>query len=394
MALPLQPGQRLLIIAPPEASPLVAAIAQTAFACGAADVTALYEDQQLEALRLAHTADALLGRFSPATASTLTEHAQAGKPILTLHAANPQKPAAALAARAACYVAARQHALASYANLRASVAFNWSVMAVATPSWASALRPDLPAEDALTWLWQRLAHLLRLDAPSPQAAWLAHSNNLMARCAQLQALDIAALELTAPGTALRIGLPRGHLWFGPRVASSQGRVGVPNMPTEEISTLPHRLAVDGKVRISKPLVLAGQLVEGLELTFKQGKLLRFSCSSGQDLFAKVIDTDEGARRLGEIALVPEDSLVAQEGRIFYSTLIDENASCHLALGRAYPVTLTGGAALAEGAFLAAGGNQSAVHLDLMFGSPQLQVDALSASLGRVTLMKKGLWVLP
>ncbi|ULH16989.1 aminopeptidase (plasmid) [Deinococcus sp. KNUC1210] len=393
VAVPVLPGQHLLIVSPPEASTVAQAIAQAAYQVGAADVDILYEDAQASSLKVQFAALERLKIFPAWTAQALNAHAEAGQPILSLHAPQPQSVGSVTGERVGLAAAARNAALESYGMRRSRVQFNWSVMAVATPAWAELLRPDLPPQEALDWLWQVLARLLRLDAPDPAQAWQIHAARLMQRCAALDALHIRALHFEGPGTDLQIGLPEGHRWFGPLVPSTFGLYGIPNMPTEEISTLPHRLAAEGRVRMTRPLVIHGQLIEHLELTFEGGRVTELRCPVGEVTLRQLLETDEGAAHLGEVALVSEGSLVSSEHRTFYSTLIDENASCHLALGRAYPVTLAGGAELGLKEFQAAGGNHSQVHLDFMVGSPQLQVTALRAEGQPVPILREGRWTL-
>lgn len=360
---------------------------------GAADVAVIYEDATFEALRTAAAAPEKLD-IAPPLLEMLTRHAQAGQPVLTLHAPNPGTSTPTRDGRTARVLKSRNSALETYGKLRSRVAFNWSVMAVATRDWATFLYPEKSEREARVSLWERLEHLLRLDTPDPIAAWAAHASRLMVRCQKLNALGFTELRLSGPGTDLRIGLPEGHRWFGPRVPSMQGIVGIPNLPTEEISTLPHRLRVEGTVRTTRPLLIQGQRIDELELTFAEGRVSAWHCAKGEELFEALLATDDGAARLGEVALVPEDSLVAQERRTFYSTLIDENASCHLALGRAYPVVLEGGNTMTPDAFEARGGNHSRLHLDFMIGSTSLSVEGLTQKGERFMLMDSGLWVLP
>ena len=382
-------------MAPPETRFVVHAITEAAFKRGAADVSVLYEDATFDLLRTSSASPERLGDVAPTwLAETLTQQAQAGQPILTLHAPCPGLGSRVPAERSAQVLAARHRALETYGGLRSQVAFNWSVMAVATGEWSTFLRPDLSEKAALEWLWRRLGHLLRLDAPDPLTAWQQHAELLMRRCARLNNLQLTELQFTAPGTDLRLGLPGGHRWFGPLVPSKQGVAGIPNLPTEEISTLPHRAFAEGTVAATRPLVVQGQLIEDLTLSFRKGRVTSFNCTTGSELIQRLLETDEGANRLGEVALVPENSLVAQEQRTFYSTLVDENASCHLALGRAYPVVLEGGQAMTREVFETRGGNYSRVHLDFMVGSPELQVDALTHRGELLTLLAQGQWVLP
>ncbi|OLV16931.1 aminopeptidase [Deinococcus marmoris] len=391
VAVPLQPGQRLLIISPPETFQLAGEIATAAYAVGAAEVEILYEDPQVLSLKVQYAAEAALQNFSSWTADALTAHACAGQPMLSLHSPQPHTHQG-FDARAAVAAGARNAALEEYGMRRSRVQFSWSVMAVATAGWAQQLRPELPEADALEWLWQVLARLMRLDAPDPVQAWEAHAAHLMQRCAALDALQITQLHFEGPGTDLRLGLPAGHQWFGPLVPSAAGLRGIPNMPTEEISTLPHRLQAEGQVRMTRPLVVHGHLIETMDLTFEGGRVTELHSPSGEALLRSLLGTDEGAAHLGEVALVSEDSRVSREHRTFYSTLIDENASCHLALGRAYPVTLKGGADLEASEFQARGGNHSQVHLDFMVGSPELRVTALTSDGRSFPVMQHGKWV--
>ncbi len=392
VAVPVQVGQRLLIVSPPDTHHVARAITDAAYRQGAADVDVLYEDPHVQAARVRHASADALAHYPAWMAQALTAHALAAQPILTLHAAHPDPLPAHLDARVAASAAARNAALEGYGMRRSRVQFNWSVLAVATPAWAEYLRPDLPPADALEWLWGVLARLMRLDTPDPTAAWRDHAARLMDRCAALDALRIQELHFEGPGTDLRVGLPTGHRWFGPLVPSALGLHGVPNMPTEEISTLPHRQHVHGRVRMTRPLILQGQRIDHLDLTFEDGRVTQYHCSSGSDVMKAQLSADDGASRLGEVALVGEDSLVAQEQRVFYSTLLDENASCHIALGRAYPVTLTHGADMSAAEFERAGGNHSRIHIDFMIGSPQLQVTAHTEGGGAVVLLQDGRWV--
>ena len=390
-AVPVQAGQKLLIVSPPEVCLLAQKIAEAAYEVGAEAVDILYEDAAVQALRIRHASPEQLAAFPAWTAAALTEQAQAAQPVLTLHAAYLQGPHNVPGSRVATAAAARNTALEEYGMRRSRVTFNWSVMAAATPSWAQLLYPDRSPDAALETLWATLARLLRLDQPDPAAAWQQHAERLMQRCAALNQLNIQSLHFQGPGTDLHIGLPAGHQWFGPSVRSALGISGIPNMPTEEVSTLPHRLETNGHVRMTRPLIVNGQRIDDLELHFEEGRLMAWDSASAGTTLDHLLATDEGATRLGEVALVSEDSLVAREHKTFYSTLIDENASCHLALGRAYPVTLKGGSEMTTDQFRAAGGNHSRVHLDFMVGSPELQVTARTHENADVVVMQSGRW---
>jgi aminopeptidase len=187
-------------------------------------------------------------------------------------------------------------------------------------------------------------------------------------------------------------LPDGHLWVGGRSASASGIRFAPNLPTEEVFTMPHKDRVDGTVRSTKPLSYGGTLIEGFSLTFAAGQVVHVEAEKGVDVLRRLVAMDGGAARLGEIALVPHNSPVAQSGVLFYNTLFDENAASHVALGAAYKFTLRAGETMSDDEFEAAGGNRSATHVDFMIGSPELDIDGMLAGGGSEPVMRRGDWV--
>jgi aminopeptidase len=223
------------------------------------------------------------------------------------------------------------------------------------------------------------------------AAWRAHIAALEARCARLNARQFAALRFTGPGTDLTVGLPEGHVWTSAASESERGVPFVANLPTEEIFTLPHRLRVDGVVTNTLPLAREGQVAERFTLTFAAGRVVRVTAARGEAMLRGLIDADEGAGRLGEVALVPAGSPIARAGHLFFNTLFDENAASHLALGHAYRKSLQRGHLLDEAGFEAAGGNDSQIHVDFMVGSARVDVDGVRADGAVEPLMRAGEW---
>jgi len=269
----------------------------------------------------------------------------------------------------------------------------WSGAAAASPAWARLVFPGLPEEEAVAKLWDAIFTAVRLDADDPVAAWRAHTDSLRAKKDVLNAKRYAALRFRAPGTDLRVGLADGHQWDGGSSRTPAGVEFVANMPTEEVFTAPHRERVDGVVRASKPLAYQGTVIEGLELVFERGVVTKAVAAKGQAALDNVLNSDEGARRLGEVALVPASSRIARMGLLFYETLFDENAACHLALGQGYAMTLRDGQRLSPEERLAAGLNQSLTHVDFMTGSAEMDVDGELPSGELEPVMRAGEWVL-
>jgi aminopeptidase len=249
----------------------------------------------------------------------------------------------------------------------------------------------VPTEEAVDRLWDAIARMCRLDSADPLGAWESHLANLGARSDYLNAKRYSALKYTGPGTNLTLGLPAGHTWVSGRSVSAKGIPFTANLPTEEVFTIAHRDQVDGTVRASKPLSYGSTLIEGFTITFERGRVVRMDAERNADTLERLLDTDEGARRLGEVALVPHNSPISQSGLLFYNTLFDENAASHVALGNAYKFTLKGGNEMNDQEFEQAGGNRSAVHVDFMIGSGELDVDGVLSNGAMEPVMRKGEW---
>jgi aminopeptidase len=271
---------------------------------------------------------------------------------------------------------------------------NWSIIAAPSAGWAARVFPDAPPDRRIDLMWEQIAKLVRLDQPDPVAAWEAHLAALAARRDFLNARRYDVLRYRGPGTDLSIGLAPGHLWAAGRSVSQHGVAFSPNLPTEEVFTMPHRDRVHGVVSSTKPLGYAGTMIDDFSMTFERGRIVKAVARRGQEVLDGMLATDEGATRLGEVALVPHDSPVAQSGLLFYNTLFDENAASHLAIGSAYKFTMRGGEALTDEQFEQAGGNRSATHVDFMIGSPALDIDGVLADGTVEPLMRGGNWAQP
>ncbi|MGE0450891.1 MAG: aminopeptidase [Vicinamibacterales bacterium] len=398
IALNLQPGQRLLIIGPVanggaslEAAPLVRAVAERAYAAGASLVEAVWGDEALQLARFRQAPRESFDQVSSWLPGVLTEYARTGQAILSVYANDPDLLKDQPSDLVGRVQKAVSYAVRPFREHISRNGTNWSVVAAASSGWASRVFPDRPADERVPALWEAIAKLVRLDAEDPIAAWEVHLAALAARRDFLNARRYAALEYRAPGTAITIGLPDDHAWVSGRSTSAGGVIFAPNLPTEEVFTLPHKDRVNGTVRSTKPLSYGGTLIENFSMTFEAGRVVHATAERGEAVLRQLLETDPGSARLGEIALVPHDSPVAQSGLLFYNTLFDENAASHVALGSAYKFTLTGAEAMTDEQFDQAGGNRSATHVDFMIGSDELDIDGVLADGTREPLMRRGDW---
>jgi aminopeptidase len=401
IALNLRAGQRLVIIGPlayggvsPEAAPLVRQVTESAYRAGASYVEAVWGDEPLTLLRFAHAPAGSFEQFSRWLPKALVEHVEAGDATLSIYANDPDLLAGQPIERVGAMQRVSSQALNPFREHISRNHTNWAVVASASQRWAAKVFPALPPPQQLSRLWETIVRLCRLDAPDPLAEWQAHIASLAARADDLNRKQYAALRYTGPGTALTIGLPKGHVWISARSESRNGIAFTANIPTEEVFTLPHKDRVDGVVRSTKPLSYGGQLIENFSLEFANGRAVNVTAERGDAALRQLVETDAGAARLGEIALVPHNSPISQSGLLFYNTLFDENAASHVALGSAYKFTMAGGEGMDDALFESAGGNRSATHVDFMIGSSELDVDGITADGRSEPLMRGGEWAAP
>ena len=391
VGLNLQPGQRLLVRAPVETAPFVRLVAANAYKAGARYVDVQWSDELVTKARFEYAPRDSFEEYPVYLAEGRQEYARSGDASLAVYAEDPDLLKDADQELVAIAVKTNSTHNKPFLNLLTRNQFNWSLVSIPIPSWAAKVFPDLPAEERLARLWKVIFKVCRVDLEDPVEAWRQHLSELSARCETLNRQRFTTLHYTGPGTDLTIGLPHGHMWKSGSTTSAGGIAYVANMPTEEVFTLPHRERVDGTVSSTLPLSYTGTLIEDFQLTFEQGRVVNFQAARGETALAKLLETDEGARRLGEVALVPHSSPVAQSGVLFYNTLFDENASSHLALGKAYQDCMEGGESMPDEDFAAAGGNDSLSHVDFMVGSDQLDIDGILADGTRQPVMRGGEW---
>lgn len=392
VGLGLVPGQEIVLTAPIDAAPLVRRITEHAYRAGAKLVSPFFSDEQSTLARFQLAPD---DAFDYAPAWIYDGMARAfreGAARLAIGGEDPTLLSGQDTDRVARANRARSVAYRPALELITNFSVNWNIVCYATPSWARVVFPDLPEAEAIARLWDAIFAASRIDEADPVAAWAAHNAALHARTAALNAKRFSALHFSGPGTDLTVGLADGHLWLGGSEPSKSGIVCNPNIPSEEVFTTPHMARVDGTVRSTKPLSYQGTLIEGIEVRFEDGRIVQSTSRTGHAVLERVLGTDDGARRLGEVALVPHSSPISASGLLFFNTLFDENAASHIALGQSYRTCIEDGTTASEAELVQRGANSSLIHIDWMIGSGEIDVDGIDASGGRAPVMRRGEFV--
>ncbi|KAB2656954.1 aminopeptidase [Brucella tritici] len=391
VGLQLREGQDLVITAPVVALPLVRLIAKHAYKAGAGLVTPFFADDEMALARYENASDASFDRAASWLYEGMAKAYSDGAARLAIAADNPmllsnQDPAKVSRANRA-NSKAYQPALEKIAGFD----INWNIVSYPNPAWAKLMFPNEPADIASRKLADAIFSASRVDVDDPVGAWAAHNAALRTRTRFLNGKAYSALHFKGPNTDLTVGLADGHEWHGGASTAKNGITCNPNIPTEEVFTAPHALRVEGYVTSTKPLSHQGTLIENIAVRFKGGRIIEAKASRGEEVLNKVLDTDEGARHLGEVALVPHSSPISQSGLLFYNTLFDENAASHIALGQCYSKCFIDGAKLTPEQIKAQGGNSSLIHIDWMIGSGQIDVDGINADGTREPVMRSGEW---
>ena len=387
----LQKGQSLLITAPIESLPLVRKIAEHAYKEGAHIVTPLFTDSDITLSRFKYApnesfdsaTDWLFNGMGEAFDNNTARMAIAGDDPMLLSEMDPEKVSRANKAMAKAYKPARERIT--------EFKINWNIVSWPGSAWASRVFPDLPLDQAIVKLADAIFDASRASVDDPIKAWDDHNEKLRVKTNWLNEQNFAALKYSGPNTDLTVGLAHEHEWMGGASKSQNGIICNPNIPSEEVFTTPHASRVSGEVCSTKPLSYQGTLIEDINVRFEDGKIVDAKSSKGQDVLLKVLDSDEGSRRLGEVALVPNSSPISQLGITFYNTLFDENAASHIALGQCYSKCFKSKKDLSKDEITQRGGNSSMIHIDWMIGSGKIDVDGVDKD-GVVTpIFKQGEW---
>jgi aminopeptidase len=381
----VQPGQGVVINADVAEAELARLVVESAYQAGARWVEVLWSDAVVRRSDLAHADLEMLTADRPWALERTRAWTEDGIATIALvGATDPELYAGIDASRLA---AVRMQEMTARQQAVMSGRWRWTVVAAPNAQWAT----QVYGEPDVERLWDVVARAMRLDEADPVAAWRERSAALAARCAVLNAMQISELRYVGEGTDLTVGLLPDCRWTGGSLADSAGVVYLPNIPTEEVFTSPDRRRADGVARLAKPVVIAGQVVEGLRLTFADGRITEVSATTGAELVRAQLDSDPGARSLGEVALVDKESRIAQAGVVFHNTLFDENAGCHVAWGQSFPFAVEKGPEMTPDERYALGLNTSTVHTDVVLGGEGLTVTATTPT-GPVVLLQDDTWL--
>lgn len=366
-------------------------ITKKAYELGAAEVIVQWTDDVIQKEFLTNAAEDRITTVPEYRIDQTDDWIKKGASRISVVSANPDSLAGVDGNRVAAYQAAMGKALINLRQATQANKVSWTVVAAAGQDWAQKVFPTLDAEAAQDKLWDEIFKTTRIYEENPVIAWQNHDQTLQEKANELNQEQFVSLHYTAPGTDLVIGLPKDHLWEGAGSLNARGEKFMANMPTEEVFTAPDSRRVDGYISSTKPLSYAGTIISDMKFTFKDGKVVDFSAKEGEAVLAKLLETDEGAKHLGEVALVPDPSPISQSGIIFFNTLFDENASNHLALGSAYAFNLKGGTEMSETELAAAGLNRSQTHVDFMVGSDKMNIDGIREDGSTKPVFRNGDW---
>ncbi|MFX1477237.1 MAG: aminopeptidase [Promethearchaeota archaeon] len=400
IGLNLQPGQRLLIGKPTpslngvavELAPLVRLIVEKAYQAGVKLVEVMWDDDYIRFLRYKYAPKDSFEEFPTWRANGALDFAKESDAILLIGAQNPEllidiDPNLIFLTRK---TSLKQMKPAN--DIRRKGLVNWSAITAPVDGWVDKVLPEIPQNERKAKFWDILFEICRIKQDDPITAWKEHIDKLVNSCSYLNKKRYSALHFNAPGTDLTIGLADGHIWKSAYFTTQKGISNIVNIPTEEIFTTPNKDKTEGVVTATKPFFI-NTLIEKLRLKFSEGKVVEIAATKGEDFMRKLLATDEGASKLGEVSLVPHSSPISQTGLLFYSILIDENASCHIALGSGIRTCVENGNNMTDDEFSLVGGNVSIHHLDFMIGSEKMDIDGIKEDGTREPIFRKGEWAI-
>jgi aminopeptidase len=389
----IQPGQVLFVESPLEAAPFTRKVVKKAYEAGAKYVQVQWDDEEVTRNRFLYAPDESFSYYPGWIPSMMEQLAEGGGALLNIKVPDPELYKGIDSHKVTTATKTASLAREKFQGYVRNKKFSWCLVKAPTQAWAAKVFPELAEEERVQVMWDTIFKMNRVDKEDPIAAWEEHIGKLKQVKEALNAKKYKRLHYKAPGTDLSVELPEGHIWHGGGTTNDQGIYFVANMPTEEVYSMPMRSGVNGTVTSTKPLNLNGRLVDKFSFTFAEGEIVSYTAQVGLEYLTALLETDEGAKYLGEVALVPHDSPISNLNRVFYNTGIDENASCHFAVGSAYPFTIENGTKMTKDELLAKGANVSLTHVDFMVGSAELDIDGELPDGSREPLFRQGNWAL-
>ena len=388
----LKKGQDLIISAPIEALPLVRLVTKEAYKAGAGLVSCFYSDDKMSLIRYQNANDESFDKAPTWLFEGMAKAFDENAARLAIIGDNPMLLANEDPKKVGRVNKAMSKAGSPVRDRITAFNVNWNIIAYPTKDWAKLVFPNDKSKKAVKKLADAIFAASYADKKDPIKTWEEHNKNLAKRSKWLNEQNFASLHFKGEGTDLVVGLADGHEWAGGAATAKNGIICNANIPSEEVFTTPHAKKVNGYVCSTKPLSHAGSLIDDIKVTFKDGKIIKASAGKGEEVLLKLLDTDEGARRLGEVALVPFTSPISNSGILFYNTLFDENASCHIALGQCYSKCFVDGDKITKEQVKKQGGNASAIHVDWMIGSEKMDIDGITQDGKKVPVFRQGEWV--
>ena len=388
----IQPGQSLVVNAPIECSPFARMVAQAAYDAGARDVVMNYSDEKFSRIRYKSAALEVFETVPQWFVDKQNYFVDNQFAVISIYAEDPDLFADVDPTKIKTASAAVQKATEAYHMAMMNNQCRWCVVSVPTTGWAKKVFPGVDESTAVDMLWDAILKATRADQDDPVMAWQAFNKNFEAKTKFLNDHQFDKfIYKNSLGTCVEVGMPKNHIWAGGSEAAADGVEFFPNIPTEEVFCAPHRDRVNGTLVSSHPLVYNGKLIDKFSLTFKDGVVTDYAAEVGQDALKTLVEASEGSNRLGEIALVPYHSPISDMNLLFYNTLFDENASCHFALGAAYPTCVKDGDTMDVPALTDAGLNYSTTHVDFMVGTADLSIVGVTAAGQEIQIFKDGDW---
>lgn len=387
----VQKGQTVVLNISIDFPELARAIVKKSYEAGAYKVKVNWSDDAVSRIQYDMGSEESFLDVPTHAAAERIEQAENGAAFITIKSDDPDLLAGVSSQKIINANKTASNALSRFRQLTQSFKVSWTLGAAPSAGWATKVFPDVPEEEAVAKLWDAIFQMVRADQPDPVAAWEKHVATLKEKSSYLNDKQYKQLHFVGPGTDLKLDLPENHVWLGGNKENAKGVWFVPNLPTEEVYSAPFRTGVNGTVSSTKPLSYSGNIIDNFTFTFENGRVTKVTAEKGEETLKGLVGMDDGSHYLGEVALVPHHSPISDSNILFYKTLFDENASCHLAIGSAYSACVEGGTELSPEELRERGLNTSAAHTDFMIGSGELDIIGITKDGKEEAVFKQGNW---